>query len=30
MWGEAGQMCRKELVMYGKERVTSGKDDVVW
>jgi len=24
-------MCRNELVMYGKERVTSGKDDdVVW
>ena len=30
MWGEAGQMCWNELVMYGKERETSGRDDVVW
>ena len=23
-------MCRNELVMYGKERETSGKGEVVW
>lgn len=30
MWRKAEPMCRNELVMYGKERETSGKDDVVW
>ena len=30
MWRKAEPMCRNELVMYGKERETSGKYDVVW
>ena len=25
VWGKAEPMCRNELVMYGKERETSGK-----
>ena len=30
MWGKAEPKCWNELVMHGKERETSGKDDVVW